>query len=90
MLNYEDFKNLVYKWAEKIGVKEKIKSIQIRSLKSKIASCSSKGRLTFDYSILSESEEKINHIIVHELLHLRYKNHGALFKKMEKYYLNAE
>ncbi len=86
-MNRQDFKLYVFNWAEKIGVSDKISSIHFRKLKSKIASCSSKGRLTFDYLILEKDKTQIDEIIVHELLHLRYKNHSLIFKKMLNYYL---
>lgn len=84
----ETFKNYVIKWAEKLGVVHKIKSIQIRKMKRKIASCSSSGRLTFDLSVLNEKQEVLDYIIVHELLHLKYPNHGKIFKILLKIYLN--
>lgn len=83
----KEFKEYVLGWAEKIGVKDKISSIQLRDLKTKLASCSSKGRLTFDKSILHNDTETVQEIVIHELLHLRYQNHGKLFKLMLKTYL---
>lgn len=80
----DEFKNYIHQWAEKIGVRKKISSIHLRKLKNKIASCSSKGRLTFDVSILEHSKKNIDKIIVHELLHLRYKNHSKMFKLILK------
>ncbi|MCS7204061.1 MAG: M48 family metallopeptidase [Leptospiraceae bacterium] len=86
----ESFKSYVLKWAQKIGVANKIMSIHLRPMKKKIASCSSKGRLTFDPGILKESQEKMDYIIVHELLHLRYPNHGKMFKLLLKIYLKKK
>lgn len=77
----------VLEWAIEIGVSEKIKDIQLRPMKRKIASCSSKGRLTFDSSILEKTKEEMDYIIVHELLHLRYPNHGKMFKRLFTVYL---
>lgn len=82
------FHAYVLKWAEKIGVAEKIKEIHLRPMKKKIASCSTKGRLTFEPSILKKNEQEIDYIVVHELLHLRYPNHGKMFKKVLAIYLN--
>ncbi|MEN3039680.1 MAG: M48 family metallopeptidase [Candidatus Kryptonium sp.] len=84
----EEFKSYVLWWAKKMGVSDKVKSIHIRPMKRKIASCSSKGRLTFDPSVLRETEEKRDHIIVHELLHLTHRNHGKLFKCLLKAYIS--
>ncbi|MEM3112616.1 MAG: M48 family metallopeptidase [Candidatus Anstonellales archaeon] len=82
-----DFKSHVLRWAEKIGVSKKISSIHLRRMKNKLASCSSKGRLTFDPSILHQHKDRMEEIIVHELLHLRYPNHGKVFKILLRNYL---
>ncbi|MFC1730389.1 M48 family metallopeptidase [candidate division KSB1 bacterium] len=85
MITAEAFKSEVTEWAEKIKVSPK--EIHLRSMKKKWASCSSKGRLTFDKKILNEPEKKRSEIIVHELLHLRYPSHSKMFKTMLKSYL---
>lgn len=86
-MTVQEFKKYVYSWAERINVANKISSIHIRSMKNKIASCSAKGRITFDSSILKLPPEELNQIIAHELLHLRYKNHSKMFKLLLKNYL---
>lgn len=80
----KEFKSYVYEWARKIGVDQKVSSIHLRKMKNKIASCSNRGRLTFDISILTEDKYRIDEIIIHELLHYRYPNHGKMFKIMLK------
>jgi Predicted metal-dependent hydrolase len=82
----EEFKNRVLSWAEKIGVSPK--EIHIRKMKRKWGSCSSTGRVSFNEELLEKDEKFIDYIIVHELLHLKYKNHGKLFKLMWEIYLN--
>lgn len=82
----QDFKSHVYQKAERIGVLKWISTVHLRKMKNKIASCSSKGRLTFDPSILEKKHSEMNEIIIHELLHLRYPNHGKMFKLMLKRY----
>lgn len=89
-MNKTRFKRYVLEWAEKIGVSNKITSIQLRKMKTKLASCSSKGRLTFDISILEKNSKEMDEIIVHELLHLRYSHHGKMFSLMLKRYLNEQ
>lgn len=84
----ENFKSYVIRWAKEVGVVDKICSIHLRPMKRKIASCSSKGRLTFDPSILKENPKRLDYIILHELLHLKYPNHGKMFKLLLKIYLN--
>jgi len=59
----------------------------IRAMKSKWASVSSDGRLTMDSSILEFRDGLCDYIIVHELLHLKVRNHGRLFKSLMHVYL---
>jgi len=51
-------------------------------MKNKLASFSISGRFTFDIDILNENINKLNEVVVHELLHLKYINHGKIFKIM--------
>jgi len=63
--------------ASEIGVNAK--EIHVRKMKRKWASCSSKGRLTFSTDLLSQPEDFRRKAMVHELLHMRYPNHGKMF-----------
>lgn len=81
----EIFKEKVEKWADEIGVTPK--EVHIREMKNKWASCSTKGRLTFARDLLDKPEEKQKEVIIHELLHLRYPDHGKMFKAMLNKYL---
>ena len=56
-------------------------------MKKKLASCSSKGRLTFSYALLNEDYETRSKVIVHELLHLRCL-HNKMFKVMLRAHLS--
>jgi len=80
----ETFKEEVLTLAEDVGVKPG--EIHIRSMKRKWASCSSKGRLTFDTKLLDEADEVRIKVILHELLHLKYPNHGKMFKLLLDYH----
>jgi predicted metal-dependent hydrolase len=86
MIPKKDFKMEVLKWADIVGVKPK--EIHIRGMKKKLASCSSKGRLTFSYALLNEDYETRSKVIVHELLHLRYPTHNKMFKVMLRAHLS--
>jgi len=74
------FKAEVLSWAKRIGVEPK--GIRLRLMKSKWASCSSNGRLTFNTEILGQPASFRSEAIVHELLHLKVPNHGKLFKNL--------
>ena len=88
MVSKEEFKEEVWEIAEEIHAKPK--QIRIRKMKSKVGSCSHKKVITFDSSILSFDDNYRRETVIHELLHLRYKNHGKLFKAVLKTYLNRE
>jgi len=88
MMDALEFKDEVRRWAETVGVEPK--EIHIRKMKRKWASCSSKGRLTFDPSLLQEPKEARSEAILHELLHLRYPHHGKMFDILLKTYLENE
>ena len=86
MISSEQFKQDVQDWAKEIGVEPK--EIHIRKMTRKWASCSSKGRLTFDPALLNEPESERSKAIIHELLHLKYPNHGKMFNALLKTYLS--
>jgi predicted metal-dependent hydrolase len=84
----EMFKAEVRAWAKRMEVEPK--SISLRPMKRKWASCSSKGNMTFDRELLQMPAEFRRQVIVHELLHLKVPNHGKLFKALERVYLEEE
>jgi len=81
----ELFKAEVRAWARRIRVEPR--EIHIRPMRRKWASCSSRGRLTFDTGLLHQPAPFRAQAIVHELLHLKIPNHGKLFKAMMRAYL---
>ena len=85
MTTREEFTERVEKWSTKIGVE--YKEIHFRHMKRKWASCSTRGRLTFDPDILEKGIDFQDKSIAHELLHFRYQNHGKMFKQMLNAYL---
>lgn len=80
------FKAEVEAWSRRLGVEPK--AIHLRPMKRKWASCSSKGRLTFDTALLRQPADFRREVIVHELLHLKVPNHGRLFKALLNSYLS--
>lgn len=84
----EIFKAEVRSWAERIGVEPN--TITLRSMKQKWASSTSKGNLTFDTELLHKTADFRRKAIIHELLHLKYPNHGKMFRALEKAYLDEE
>lgn len=84
-MTHEEVKQEVHRWAKKIGVKPL--EVHIRQMKRKWASCSSRGRITLNMDALTHNKKFVDEVIVHELLHLKYPNHGKMFKTLLRSYL---
>lgn len=68
----------IERWA--INLKVKPVQIRIQRMSRKWASCSSAGRVSFSRELCDKSIAFQDCVIVHELLHLRIRNHGRLFR----------
>ena len=86
MIRPEQFKADVWRWAEEVGLEPR--EVHLRRMTRKLASCSTRGRLTFDPALLDESEDTRSEAIIHELLHLKYPNHGRMFRALVNAYLS--
>lgn len=75
-----EFKSKVREWAKKLDVP--VRSLTLRPMRNKWASCSTAGNLTFDLGLLTLEPELREYVIVHELLHLSVPNHGRLWKSL--------
>ena len=53
--------------------------LTITSAKTRFGSCSGKNRLSFSWRLMAYPEEAIDYVVVHELAHIRHKNHGPQF-----------
>jgi len=80
------FKAEVVAWARRIGVVPR--EVHVRPMKRKWASCSSRGRLTFDRDLLRQPAAFRAEVMAHELLHLKVPNHGKVFKSLLKAFLH--
>ncbi len=76
----EEFKNRVREWAGKLGVK--VRSLSMRPMRNKWASCSMQGNLNFNNELLRFDRKIGDYVIVHELLHFSVPNHGKLWKSL--------
>lgn len=81
----DDFKGRVHHYAKKIGVE--VKTLALRPMKNKWASCSTKGNMNFNVQLLSANKKVCDYVIVHELLHFKAPNHGKLWKSLMRAYL---
>jgi len=86
MMMIADFKKEVLDWAEEMKLEPN--EIHVRGMTRKWASCSSKGRLTFSFELLNKKDHFRAKVIVHELLHLKYPNHGKMFTSLLTAYLS--
>ncbi|MFN8670800.1 MAG: SprT family zinc-dependent metalloprotease [Candidatus Sericytochromatia bacterium] len=74
-------------WSEKMNLA--YKSISFRKMKNCWGSCSSKNDLLFNSHIAKLDYEAIDYIIIHELSHIKEKNHSKNFWALvEKYCAN--
>lgn len=61
--------------------KERISSIRLKYVHSRWGSCATNGNLNFSSKILLAPTNIMDHIIIHELAHLKEMNHGPRFWK---------
>ncbi len=60
----------------------KFNKIAIRGQKTRWGSCTSGGKLSFNYRLLRFRKEIIDYVIIHELCHLKEMNHSGKFWKL--------
>jgi predicted metal-dependent hydrolase len=80
-----EFKNHALVWADKLDVG--VRSLAVRPMRNKWASCSTAGRLNFNSELLSLQRDLADYVIVHELLHFSVPNHGKLWKSLMRAHL---
>ena len=78
--NKEEFKARVLEWAAKMDIKAR--SVSVRPMRNKWASCSMAGNLSFNSELLSLDRELGDYVIIHELLHFFVPNHGRLWRSL--------
>ena len=81
----EEFKARVLEWAVRLEVR--VRSLAVRPMKNKWASCSTEGNFNFNTELLSLDREIGDYVIVHELFHFSIPNHGKLWKSLMRVHL---
>lgn len=81
----DQFKAHVLQWADRLDVR--VRSLAVRPMRNKWASCSTAGRLNFSTDLLSLHRDLTDYVIVHELLHFFVPNHGRLWKSLMRVHL---
>ena len=61
-------------------------ALKITSAKTRFGSCSGKDSICFSYLLMRYPDEAIDYVVVHELAHIKHKNHSkAFYALIEKY-----
>lgn len=77
-LNFKNSLDRVYKIIEKYGIKKP--DIQIRTMKARWGSCvRDKNIIILNYELIKAPKFCIDYVVLHELVHFKYKNHDADF-----------
>ena len=72
-------------WARRMGVTPA--GIKITAARKRYGSCNGKHSLCFSCFLLNSPESAIDLVVVHELCHIRVKNHGPAFYALLAHYL---
>ena len=79
------FKEKLDEWSKKIGVL--YNNFRVTNATSQWGSCDYKNVIRLNWRLVMAPEEIIDYILVHELCHIKHKNHSKEFWGMvEKYY----
>jgi predicted metal-dependent hydrolase len=81
----KDLKVLVADWSERIGVT--VRRVQVRAMRRKWASCSSRGTLTLSADLLRLPRDLVEYVLCHELVHLWVPEHGKGWQALMGAYL---
>ncbi|MCF7835135.1 M48 family metallopeptidase [Candidatus Gracilibacteria bacterium] len=77
---HEYIQPIADKYSDLIG--KNYKEIKIRKLKSKRGSCSYDNVLTFNLDLIHLQTKYIKYVIIHEVCHIRVKNHSSKFRDL--------
>ncbi|MBR3691819.1 MAG: DUF45 domain-containing protein [Clostridia bacterium] len=85
--------DIAAKWAAVVG--DRPDRIRITSARGRFGSCSGRANLCFSLYLLLWPREAVEYVAVHELCHIRHKNHGPAFwaaveKAMPDWKMRAE
>ena len=72
-------------WSHRMGVTPT--GLKITTAQKRYGSCSGKNSLCFSCFLMQYPEEAIDLVVVHELCHIREKNHGPNFYALLEHYL---
>ncbi len=61
--------------------------VKITSAKTRFGSCNGKNSICFSFYLMLYPDEAIDYVVIHELAHIKYKNHGKAFYALIERYL---
>jgi len=61
--------------------------VQVRNMRTKWASCSTRGTLTLSADLLRLPRDLVDYVICHDLVHLRVPDHGKGFRALMGCYM---
>lgn len=71
-------------WAQRMGVTPT--GVRITAARTRFGSCSGKNSISFSLYLMQHPPQAIDYVVVHELSHIRHKNHGpAFYAEVERY-----
>ncbi len=71
-------------WSDQMGLKPT--GVQFRGQKSIWGSCSPENKISLNYKLIVAPLEVIDYVIIHELAHIRHKDHSKNFWKLVENY----
>lgn len=78
------FRKCTDEWSAKMGVQAK--SVSVGSAKTRWGSCAKDDAIRYTFRLLYAPKEVIEYVVVHELSHIRHKNHSPRFwAEVERY-----
>ena len=71
-------------WSEKMGVTST--GFKVTTARKRYGSCSGRNAISFSWRLMQDPEEAIDYVVVHELAHIRHKNHSrAFYQEVARY-----
>lgn len=72
-------------WKQRLSVRPR--AVRVQSMRRKWGSCSNRGVVTLSVELASCEKRVQDLVILHEMLHLRVRSHGKVFKTLMSAYM---
>ncbi len=71
-------------WGARMGLRPT--RVTITRARTRYGSCSAKNAVSFSCRLMQREEDLVDYVVVHELAHIRFKNHGPAFHTLIEAY----